>query len=289
MSHPTIIHHKAALDGQEALPNTLEAVANCLRANAAMIEIDICALATDDYLVMHDTTLDGETTGYGEIQACSVEAARQLKLVHHGTVSSYRPPLLSEVIQLFASTPSNAILQLDFKDAYPFVEEEPLHRLSKLITPLGKRAVVSSVADWQLRLLHRIAPEIRLGFDPQLYLDWRGKEDGMFPEKLGAYGYWDDYPIAAKRIWPIEKYLADRCAFLVQQVPSADMFFIRHSLITQSLKEGFNWAQALGNRGIALAAWTVDLPQSAEAAKQLIAAEVTHITTNTPSKLKVQN
>ena len=111
----------------------------------------------------------------------------------------------------------------------------------------------------------------------------------MFPEKLGAYGYWDDYPIAAKRIWPIEKYLADRCAFLVQQVPSADMFFIRHSLITQSLKEGFNWAQALGNRGIALAAWTVDLPQSAEAAKQLIAAEVTHITTNTPSKLKVQN
>ena len=112
MSHPTIIHHKAALDGQEALPNTLEAVANCLRANAAMIEIDICALATDDYLVMHDTTLDGETTGYGEIQACSVEAARQLKLVHHGTVSSYRPPLLSEVIQLFASTPSNAILQM---------------------------------------------------------------------------------------------------------------------------------------------------------------------------------
>ncbi len=288
MPNPTLIHHKAALDGQAALPNTLEAIENCLCASAPVIEIDICALAEADYLVLHNDTLDGETTGRGSIRQCTVEAAKPLKLAHHGAISSYRPPLLSEIVQLWQSTPHPAetFLQLDFKDAIPFDSDEPLERLAKLIAPLGKQVIVSSVADWQLRRLHKLAPEIRLGFDPQLYLDWRGKEDEPFPKALGAYGYWDDAPLAMARTWPTPHYLADRCAALVQMVPSAEIHYFRYGLVLQSLKEGFNWATALAEHGVALDVWTVDLPKAPAAAQTLIAAGVPYITTNTPKAMK---
>lgn len=284
----TLIHHKAALDGQAALPNTLEAIENCLCASAPVIEIDICALAGDDYLVLHNDTLDDETTGRGSVRHCTVETARQLKLAPHGAISPYRPPLLSEVVQLWQATPhpDGTHLQLDFKDAIPFDSDEPLQRLAQLIAPLGKQVIVSSVADWQLRRLHKLAPDIRLGFDPQLYLDWRGKEDELFPRSLGAYGYWDDAPLAMARLWPTPQYLADRCAALVQMVPSAEIHYFRYGLVLQSLNEGFNWASALAEHGVALDVWTVDIPKATAAAQTLIAANVPYITTNTPKAMQ---
>ena len=258
-----------------------------------MIEIDICALATGDFLVLHDTSLDGETTGRGLIRACTPEEAHSLKLVHDGQVSAYSPPQLSEVVALFATSPATSQLQLDFKDAYPFDNDEPFERLARLVAPLGNRVIVSSIADWQLHRLHQLRPEIRLGFDPQLYLDWRNANDATYPRRVGAYGYWDDAPIAEARLWPTARYLADRCAALARHVPGADMHFIRHGLLTQSLNDGFNWAEALAKEGIALAAWTLDLPQSQDAVRTLIQAGVTHLTTNTPravgEQLKVES
>ncbi len=42
---PLIVHHMAALDDLPAPQNSLEAIAACLDAGAAVIEVDITALA----------------------------------------------------------------------------------------------------------------------------------------------------------------------------------------------------------------------------------------------------
>ena len=50
---PILVHHMAALDGWPHPPNTLEMIEASLNAGAAIIEIDITALADDDYLFVN--------------------------------------------------------------------------------------------------------------------------------------------------------------------------------------------------------------------------------------------
>ena len=60
-----IVHHMGAMDHSPYPPNSLEAIRACLDAHAAVIEIDVTALADTDYLLVHDPLLDSETDGSG--------------------------------------------------------------------------------------------------------------------------------------------------------------------------------------------------------------------------------
>ena len=173
MQGPKIVHHMAALDHQPAPPNSIEAVQACLESAASFIEVDVTALADTDYLLVHDPDLSSETNGRGRVVECSAESARSLMIVHEGVQTAYHPALLSDVVKLFLKTGGTARLQLDFKDVFPSPEDEPLHRLVRLIEPLGERVIVSSAADWQLRKLRKIAPWLMLGFDIMGYIAWQ--------------------------------------------------------------------------------------------------------------------
>jgi len=286
-----VVHHMAALDASPHLPNSLEAIDACLDAGATFIEVDITALADDDYLLVHDPLLEAETTGKGDVGACTAEQARHLHFVADGRPTRARVPLLSEVVAAFMAHPRKAQLQLDFKNMIPFAGDEPLHRLIKLIEPLGERVIVSSGADWQLRKLRRLAPWLDLGFDVQFYIDWQPagepRDPRAFPKALGAYGYYDDHAIASQRIWPASEYLRDRCGALIGLVPRASTFYIDHKLIERSLVDGFNWAEMLHEHGIKIDAWTVDAtnPIALRNAPRLLEAGVDLFTTNTPLAL----
>ena len=290
---PTWVHHKAALDGSPYPPNSLEVIRACLEADAGFIEVDIKALADDDYLLVHNDTLDEETTGNGAVNACTQDAARQLYIRQAGHATPYRVPLLSQVVTLLGSLPAQSKLQLDFKDYIP-ADDELLVRLIKLIEPLGARVIVSSIADWQLRRLKRLAPTLTLGFDIQLYLDWTheaARDPHEPPRERGVYGYWDDQPQAALDTWPAAHYLHDRCEVLAGLVSGVRVFYVRHQLLAQSLRDGFNWAAALHEHGILLDAWTMDVThaEAMENLPALIEAGVDFITTNTPLALQAQH
>lgn len=292
---PIIVHHMASLDdGRNLARNSLEAIRACLEARAAFIEIDVTALADDDYLLVHDPDLESETTGKGAVGKCPAAQAHDLYFVHRGRATSFRVPLLSEVVALFEEYSTTTRLQIDFKNMVPFPNDEPLRRLLRLIEPLGDRAIVSTGADWQLRKLRTLAPRLDLGLDVHFYIDARlptepgtPVDSAQYPAKLGAYGYWDDHPLATRRFWSTPEYLADRCAFLIGVVPGISTFYISHVLLAQSLDDGFNWAEALHTRGIKLDAWTLDAdkPIAITNAKRLLAAGVDQFTTNTPREL----
>jgi len=288
-SMPIIVHHMTALDGQAAVPNSLEAIRACLEAHAPVIEIDVTALADSDYLLVHDPTLDTGTTGTGEIGKTTQAQAQTLYFKKNGAATDYRVPLLSEVVALFQQYDTPTRLQIDFKNMIPLGTDELLLRLLTIIEPLQKRMLVSTGADWQLRKLRRLAPWLDLGFDIGFYLDFREPSPHplIFPHQQGAYGYLDEHPIAMTKFWSTADYLADRCGAFVGLVPNISVFYINYKLLIQSLDDGFNWADALHAAGIMLDAYTLDVGNSiAESSvPRLIEAGVDFLTTNTPQAL----
>jgi glycerophosphoryl diester phosphodiesterase len=294
LSTPTIVHHKAALERNSALPNSLEAIQACLETNAPVIEIDVHALADSDYLLTHDSRLDSETTGHGEVSACSVNDAHDLQYRTEDGETNTRVALLSDVIKLFAEYPNETQLQIDFKNVFPFETEEPIQRLVNLIKPLEQRVIVSSLGAWQLRKLRKYDSQLRLGLDIHLEIDLRAKDyepPAGFPPppyRQGAYGYWDDHPLSLQAIWSTAEYLEDRCVTLAGIVPNISVMYCRHAFLNKALNDGFNWAERLHGMGILCCAYTVDVDdiQAVENAKRLVKAGVDQITTNTPQSLQ---
>jgi glycerophosphoryl diester phosphodiesterase len=279
----------AALDGQDAPPNSLEAIRACLEAKAAYIEIDVTALADGDYLLVHDPMLESETTGSGEVGNTALVQAQALYFRRDGVVTEYRVPVLSEVVALFQQFDTPTRLQIDFKNMIPLGSDEPLQRLLTIIEPLQKRVIVSTGADWQLRKLRQFAPWLDLGFDIGFYLDFREPSGHPldFPHSKGAYGYLDDHPTALMKLWTTADYLADRCGAFVGLVPGVSVFYISYKLLIQSLDDGFNWAEVLHAAGIKLDAWTVDVgnPYAESSLPRLVESGVDFLTTNTPQAL----
>lgn len=292
MTHPLIAHHMGALDGWPHPANTLEAIEASLRENADVVEIDATALADGDYLLVHDAVLQSETSGEGEVGAMTSKAARALTVKWQGEITDYVVPQLSDVIALFARVRAKSQLQIDFKNAIPFTSDEPLERLARLVAPLGDRVIVSSGADWQLRRLRRFSPRLRLGFDIMWLLDWSAhperRDARELPKALGAYGYLDDHPIAARKIWPTAVYLENRIEAMLGLVPDVKVFYVRWTFIDQCLRDGFNLPAFLHRHGILVDAWTMDTgkPGVNEAALRLRDAGVDLFKTNTPRAMR---
>jgi glycerophosphoryl diester phosphodiesterase len=239
-------------------------------------------------LLVHDDVLEAETNGTGEVGACAASDARELFIKHKNVVTGYRVALLSDVVELFQARGGACRLQLDFKNVIPLPSDEPLHRLIELIQPLGERVLVSSGADWQLRKIRKLAPWLMLGFDVMYYIDWeplgKTRDPRAFPKQRGAYGYYDDHMLATRRLWNTAEYLRDRCESLIGLVPDTSAFYIEHTLLAQSLRDGFNWAETLHAHHIKLDAWTMDVtnPRAVENVPLLRDAGVDLFTTNTP-------
>ena len=288
---PAVVHHMAALDNHPAPPNSLDAIQASLASHAAFIEIDVNALADDDYLLVHESELEAETSGQGPVNEISSQLARSLYIKHRGVNTQYPAALLSDVVALFEKSNNKAYLQIDYKNVIPFANDEPLHRLIKLIEPLDGRVIVSSGADWQLRKLRKIAPWLNLGLDIMWYISWQPANEPRdprdFPKQLGAYGYYDDHILSTELHWPTAEYLRDRCESLIGLVPNVCAFYLEHTLIAQSLRDGFNWAKTLHEQGIKLDAWTMDVtnPVAIQNLQPLRQAGVDLFTSNTPKAL----
>lgn len=290
-SSPAVVHHMAALDHQSAPPNSLEAIRASLAAGAAVIEVDVNALADDDYLLCHEPDLEAETSGQGPVIACPSGQARSLLIKHRGVTTQYPVALLSDVVHLFENSSQQTYLQLDYKNVIPFPNDEPFQRLIKLIEPIGERVIVSSEADWQLRRLRKSAPWLNLGLDIKWYIGWQPANETRdprdFPRHLGVYGYYDDHLLSTTVYWPTAEYLRDRCESLMGIVPDVSVFYLEHTMVAQSLRDGFNWAEAVHQRGIKLDAWTMDVtnPVAVQNAQPLLEAGVDLFTSNTPQAL----
>lgn len=281
---PVLLVHHAANRGHSHPPCSLAALRACLQARAEAVEVDVQALADGDYALLHNALLEDETTGRGPVSLATAAQLRDVCLLKRGRSTGEPVATLSQVVALLAGWAYPRELQLDLK-VHPTapLSEEKLRALVRFVAPLAGRVLVSSTADWSLRRLRSLAPELALGFDPLLYLDRRPPDHPPAPPyRRGAYGYRDDHPLAATR-WPAAAaYLEERAEALWAQAPFARVWYIRSAVLAGALDDGFDWIGFLHRRGVQVDAWTLDRARAhdVDLARRLVDAGVDRITTN---------
>jgi len=285
----TILIHHAANRDHGFPPNSMGAINNCLSAGARMVEIDCIPLLDEDFALLHDADLSYDTNGEGRGNELTAGQIKELVYLHRGKESSEPVATLSQVIQRLQNANGLQCLQIDLKAHTPLTENV-LRNLLAIIAPLKERVLISSVADWAIRTLRGLDPEVNLGLDPLLYLDVvdeSGNTEEYPPFRVGAYGFRDDHPLSAFIWGKTSDYLEARAEALLAQCPEGVMWFIKAQLLLQMQENGFDWLAFLAGKGSRVAAWTLDAvsPQDIDAAKSLIELGAAAITTNQPTRM----
>ncbi len=284
MNSEILLVHHAARRQHAHPPNSPAALQACLAAGARAVEVDISLLADGRFALLHGPLLERETTGSGPVSAHTAERVRTLRYLRPGEVTGVAVGLLSEAIDLLGQHPDPVELQLDLKPDV-FLSNAVLSQLATDLEPVKSRVRVTGPADWALRRLRAIDPDLALGFDPLLYLELdSGKARGPArpPFQLGAYGYRDDHPLASRRSGEPADYLEARAEALWVQVPGGAIWYIHGWLLGQALDDGFDWIAYLHARGAQVDAWTLDAhhPEEAALARRLAAQGIDRITSN---------
>jgi glycerophosphoryl diester phosphodiesterase len=223
-------------------PNGLAALEHVLEGGVSVIECDIAALADETLVLMHDETLERETTGVGPVASIGVAAFKALCL----RGSEEPPATLVEVVERLRVHEGSLKVQIDVKAALPLAEAAAT-QLLRALEPLRERPqlqlVFGCLGDWNLRMLRRLDPGVGLGFDPAFHLHAPvpGPEPFMMlPTRVNAYGYVDDHPLGHRRVMPAAGYLRARFEELVQHVPGAVEYYLHRGFVTQALDDGFD-------------------------------------------------
>ena len=94
-----VVAHRG--DWRNAPENSLQAYRNCIDMGVDMIEIDIHKTQDNQFIVMHDATVDRTTNGKGKIADMTLADIKQLYLKSgQGTTTRHRVPTLEEVLLL---------------------------------------------------------------------------------------------------------------------------------------------------------------------------------------------
>ena len=284
---PLLVHH-AANRGYDYPPNSLAGLRHCLEAGARVVEVDINPLRDSDFVLLHDGLLENRTDGSGSVYATTADQVRSMHYTQRGVVTSERVGLLSEAVSLIQDYVHFQELQLDLKEDVPLTDAI-LRRLLQIVEPVKERVRVTSGADWALRRLRALDADLPLGVDPLLYLEIKSHGEKVPPFRLGAYGYWDDHPLASRRWGTSADYLAARAEALWAQAPADAVWYIRAALLARALDDGFDWIAYLHAQSALVDAWTLDVHKAGhlELAQRLISAGVDRITTNDAPRLAV--
>lgn len=266
-------------------PNSLAALEEVVDGGAEVVEIDLRLAADGRYVLLHDPTLERETSGLGPAREMDSQGFRRLSL-RGGDVPG---ATFEEAIARLLTVARPLKLQLDLKEGLP-LEAAGLEALALGILRLRAnphlRIVVGCLADWNLRALRRRLPDQALGVDFAWHLDAPLDEFCRLPTRVNPYGYLDDHPLGFRRLLPAARYLEDRFETLLGLIPDAAEFYLRRELLAQTLADGFDPIAFLHARrpGCVVDIWTID-PDTREgeaALHQALEAGADQITTNLP-------
>jgi len=239
--------HRATLSGRH-VPNSLQAVDECVTARAPRLEIDVRFLADDAMLVFHDGGLDHETTGMGKTDTLDRGAAAALRYRQDERVGLC---FLEDVVDRMRG--SNTVLQVDLKLMRPITPARA-RALEAALQPVRSHVLVGSQAHWNLRHLRGLP----LALDPTL--QWhseRGRHGNLLPRTLGLHGLWDDSPLAMNPHVSSTEYIESRVEDIRGLLPAAGEWMVDIATIEHITGLGVELGELLARDGVSLAAWTL--------------------------------
>jgi glycerophosphoryl diester phosphodiesterase len=230
----------------------------------ASVEVDLVVHADRGYAVLHDLSVERETTGNGRVADLGAAALRLLHLRGpDGTPLNEPVMLLEDLAALLAQggLHPEALLQLDYKQDWRVLDEAALASFKNSVAPVARHMILSSGDAEAVRLLTSGVAGLRIGYDPC--------HDGAL-ERLAQ--------------------TQDFAGFVRDAIaasPKAEMIYLHYRLVLEADRLGFDMIAAFHAEGRRIDAYTINRAdaESRPLVARLLELKVDQITTDDPEGL----
>lgn len=231
----------------------------------ASVEVDLVVHGDRGFAVLHDLTLDRETTGNGRVADASANALRALHLrADDGAPLADHVMLLEDLSALLAQggLHAEALLQLDYKEDWRALDKAAIASFKASVAPVARHMILSSGDAESVRLLTADVPGLRIGYDPC--------HDGAIERLLQTHDF------------------AGFVRDAVAASPKAEMIYLHHGLVLEADRLGFDLIAAFHAEGRRIDAYTIQRADAASAplVERLLDLKADQITTDDPEGLK---
>jgi glycerophosphoryl diester phosphodiesterase len=230
----------------------------------ASVEVDLVVHADRGYAVLHDLSVERETTGSGKVAELGAKALRSLHLRgEDGVPLPDKVMLLEDLCALLAQggLHDHALLQLDYKEDWRALDEAAIASFKASVAPVARHMILSSGDAESVRLLTEGVEGLRIGYDPC--------HDGALDR------------LAQSR---------DFTGFVRDAVaasPRAEMIYLHYGLVLEADRQGFDMVAAFHAEGRRIDAYTIKHANAESQPKvaRLLELKVDQITTDDPEGL----
>lgn len=230
----------------------------------ASVEVDLVIHADHGCAILHNFSLEEETTGTGLVRETSAAALRALHLKRNdGTVLPDRVMLLEDLCALLAKEAPHpdALLQLDFKEDFSALTPEVVANFGAAVGPVARSMIVSGGDFDAISTLAKSAPNVRSGYDP------------CYGDSLARLQASGDF----------SAFINDALA----TAPDAEMIYLAYDIVLAADAAGFDIVAPIHASGRRIDAWTIRTVDETTLPKvrRLLALHVDQITTDDPEGL----
>ena len=231
----------------------------------ASVEVDLVIHADHGCAILHNFSLEEETTGSGLVRETPAAILRDLHLRGtDGQPIADKVMLLEDLCALLAQNQPHpdALLQLDFKEVSAALTPQVVANFGATVSPVARSLILSGGDFDAISLLANSAPDLRTGYDP------------CYGESLARL-----------------KATGDFSAFIndaLKTAPDAEMIYLAYDIVLEADAAGFDIVAPIHASGRRIDAWTIRTVDDTTIPKvrRLLALKVDQITTDDPEGLK---
>lgn len=231
----------------------------------ASVEVDLVIHADHGCAILHNFSLEEETTGSGLVRETPAAVLRELHLRGtDGHLIADKVMLLEDLCALLAQNQPHpdALLQLDFKEDSAALTPEVVANFGATVGPVARSLILSGGDFDAISLLANSAPNLRTGYDP------------CYGESLARLKATGDF----------KTFINDA----LKTAPDAEMIYLAYDIVLEADAAGFDIVAPIHASGRRIDAWTIRTVDDTTLPKvrRLLALKVDQITTDDPEGLK---
>ena len=230
----------------------------------ASVEVDLVVHGDRGYAVLHDLTVERETTGTGRVAELSADQLRSFYLRGaDGVPLDEHVMLLEDLAALLerGGLHADALLQLDYKEDWRVLDITAVGTFKRAVAPVARHMILSSGDAEAVRLLTDGVEGLRIGYDPC--------HEGAL-ERLSA-----------------SRDFAGFVRDTVAASPKAEMVYLAYPLVLEADRAGFDIVASFHAESRRIDAYTIKVADGTSRAQvqRLLELRVDQITTDDPEGL----
>ena len=227
----------------------------------ASVEVDLVVHADNGFAVLHNLSLERETTGSGLVRETPAAVLRELRLrANDGQPIADQVMLLEDLAALIARDGAHpdGLLQLDYKEDAAALNDDAVRNFAAALRPVAGHFILSSGDAESVRMLSAAVPGLHVGYDPC----HKGAIDRLMASR--DYGAFVREAVAA--------------------APKSELDYLAYELVLEADRDGFDLIGAFHDHGRRIDAYTIRRvdADTLPIVERLLALRADQITTDDP-------